>query len=419
MNLRSHNTSTSTSTHVLVIAPEPFYEDRGTPISVRYLIEGLIRDGAQVDLVTYPSGEPIECPRLRIFRIPNLFRIKQVPIGFSYKKVLLDIVLTISVLWRLTQKSYDYIHAVEEAVFVAILAGKLHRIPLIYDMQSSLPEQLSGHFLFRIPFIQRWLQFCERWVIHRVDSVVCSAGLGAHVRNIDSSVPVVEWRFPSLSTKVSTEEVKKLGEKYNITSASPIVLYTGNFAPYQDLPLLIEAAFEINTCFPNIQFVFVGGTESEGVSLSPKAKILHKQGALKFISRQPRTMMSLFLSMADVVVSPRMSAENLPLKIFDYLASGRPIVAIDSPTNRAVLASDRALLVGPSVSDLKEGILRLLKDREYAESLGKKAKTFAKEHNGWNAFMKLIYELYNRGPRKTGGRKASSGHSPFSSSSSI
>ena len=52
---------------ILVIAPQPFYEDRGTPIAVRRLLDALAEDGKLIDLLTYPVGMSIELPGLRIF----------------------------------------------------------------------------------------------------------------------------------------------------------------------------------------------------------------------------------------------------------------------------------------------------------------------------------------------------------------
>ncbi len=56
---------------ILMIAPQPFFEPRGTPISVYQRIEGLSKLGHSVDLVTYHIGEDVEIPGLRIFRAPN------------------------------------------------------------------------------------------------------------------------------------------------------------------------------------------------------------------------------------------------------------------------------------------------------------------------------------------------------------
>ena len=78
---------------VLVVAPQPFYQDRGTPIALRQVLEALSGLGYQVDVLTFPVGQDIELPGVRIFRAGNPFRIRGVPVGLSARKLLLDLSL--------------------------------------------------------------------------------------------------------------------------------------------------------------------------------------------------------------------------------------------------------------------------------------------------------------------------------------
>lgn len=389
------NTKTD-SNRILVISPEPFYEDRGTPIAVKHVIEALLQCGSEVDLLTYPIGKAIELPGLRTFRIPNLFNFQRVPIGFSLRKLLMDIFLIPGIWKRLLSESYSCIHAVEEAAFPAVVAGRLSKIPIIYDMQSSLPEQLKNYPIFRSSVVQKGLLFLERWLIRRVDLVVCSVGLQKYVRKVAPNARVMEWYFPGQQVEVAAEEVKRLRENLNIGDDARVVLYTGNFEPYQELNKLIEAAVRVLSWIPNTVFVLVGGNDSAEFALSDHSKRLLKEGTLRLIPRQPRSEMVKFLALANVVVSPRVYTGNLPLKIFDYLAAGKPIVAMDSPTNRTVLNDDRAVLVSSLTSELGDAITQLLQDPDRAERLGTAARVYAKEHLGWKTFVELVSQVQDR-----------------------
>jgi glycosyltransferase involved in cell wall biosynthesis len=99
--------------------------------------------------------------------------------------------------------------------------------------------------------------------------------------------------------------------------------------------------------------------------------------------------------MADVLVSPRANGGNLPLKIFDYLAAGRPIVATDIPTHRTVLNEQRAVLVPPHTRGLAEGILSLLGDPERAARLSEAGRAYAHERLGWTTFVASLGEIYD------------------------
>ncbi len=388
--------TTPHSNRILVIAPEPFYTDRGTPIAVRHVIKALTEFGSEVDLLTYPIGKDIELPGLRIFRIPNLFHIKKVPIGFSARKLLLNSILIPAIWNRLSRESYSFIHAVEEAAFPAVVVGRRMKVPVVYDMQSCLPEQLKDHPIFRGSAVQKGLHHCERWLIRNADLVVCSVGLETYVQKVNSTTPVMEWYFPGEFVEVEAEEVKRLREDLMIDPHAQVVVYAGNFQPYQELDKLIEASRRVLSCLPNTVFVLVGGNESERLAFLTETKGLGQAGSFKLLPPIPRPEIPKYLAMADIVVSPRAKVGNLPLKIFDYLAAGKPIVAVDSPTIRKVLDDKRAVIVNPLDNDLGEAITSLLQDPGRLKRLGAAARAYAEQHLGWQAFMLLVSELHAR-----------------------
>src|ERR1700682_1037973 len=99
-------------TRILLVTPQPFYEDRGTPIAVRYVAQALSELGASVDILAFPVGRNVTIPQVKIMRCANPLRLKQVPIGFSWRKIVLD-----ASLWqafsRLVNSGRGYIaHAV-------------------------------------------------------------------------------------------------------------------------------------------------------------------------------------------------------------------------------------------------------------------------------------------------------------------
>jgi glycosyltransferase involved in cell wall biosynthesis len=138
----------------------------------------------------------------------------------------------------------------------------------------------------------------------------------------------------------------------------------------------------------------VGAENGSGTALRAQAASLIQAGALRIIDRQPRHEISSYLSMADVLVSPRSHGGNLPLKVFDYLAAGRPIVATDIPTHRTVLNEERAVLVPPHTRGIAEGILSLLTDPERAARLGHAARAYAQKRLGWSSFVASLRQLY-------------------------
>ena len=192
---------------ILAIAPQPFYQDRGTPIALRQVLQAASELGYQVDLLTFPVGSDIHLPGLRTFRAGNPLAIRSVPIGLSIRKLLLDASLVRALRQRLSRETYTCVHALEEAAWPALVLARRHRIPLLYDMQSSLPEQLRKHAAARVPPMPMLLREAERWLLGRADLVVASAGLGDRVRHTAPGTKVREWHFPSTPGEVPTVRI--------------------------------------------------------------------------------------------------------------------------------------------------------------------------------------------------------------------
>ncbi len=378
---------------ILVVAPQPFYQDRGTPIALRQVLEALSELEYRVDLLTFPVGQDIELPGLTIYRSGNPFGISQVPIGFSARKVLLDLSLTAQLALLLRRERYTCLHALEEAAFPAAVVGRHHGIPLLYDMQSSLPEQLLRQRTLRLQVARLPLEAVERWLLTRADFVVSSAGLADRVARVAPTTPVREWRFPSQSVATDPTGALALRRELGLALGERVVLYSGTFEPYQGLPELIAAIPLVLAEAPDARFVLVGGDGKNGFANEVVAPLLASR-VLRIIDRQPRPAMAAYHALADVLVSPRAYGGNLPLKVFDYLAAGRPIVATDIPTHRTVLAEDRAVLVAPASGAIAEGILSLLRDPERAARIGRAARRYAREHLAWEAFVSSVEEIY-------------------------
>lgn len=384
---------------ILVVAPQPFYQDRGTPIALRQVLQALSQLHYRVDLLTYPVGADIALPGLRIFRAGNPLGIRSVPIGLSVRKVTLDCWLVGALERRFERETYSCVHALEEAAWPALTWARRHRVPLLYDMQSSLPEQLGKYALARIPPIPATAAAAERWLLNRADMVVASLGLAHRVQRIAPATRVREWKFPSVPAEVDPAEASELRQRLGLQNGAPVVLYSGTFETYQGLADLVAAIPAVRSRVPGTRFVLVGADQASHGGLGSAAEAMVGDGILTILDRQPRSAMPAYLAMADVLVSPRAFGGNLPLKIFDYLAAGRPIVATDITTHRAVLTDQLAVLVQPRAAAIADGIVSLLLDATRRRALGVAARRYAVEHLGWNRFVQSVAEIYDEAHR--------------------
>src|SRR5258708_131044 len=174
------------SVRILMIAPEPFFEPRGTPFSEFHRIRALTDLGHQIDLVTYPFGQAVSMPGLRVFRSLRPPFVRRVKIGPSFAKIPLDALLTLTALRRALAGKYDAIHSHEEGGLIGVLLAALLRVPHLYDMHSSLPQQLTNFAFTGSLAIRGVFLAMERLMIRgsRVVIVICPS-LEETVRAID------------------------------------------------------------------------------------------------------------------------------------------------------------------------------------------------------------------------------------------
>ena len=222
--------------------------------------------------------------------------------------------------------------------------------------------------------------------------------LAAMIQRFESDeVPgarVREWRYSSPVREVPPAEAQALRAELGIGPDTPMVVYSGTFEPYQGLPELMAAIPQVLDAHPHTVFVLVGGRNDQAAALAADSSELLRRGSVRILRRQPRERMPAFLAAADVLVSSRAFGANLPLKVFDYLAAGRPIVATDIPAHRAALDGSCAVLVPPTAASLAAGISRVLSDPVESARLSAAASRYADAHLSWRSFVESVGELY-------------------------
>jgi glycosyltransferase involved in cell wall biosynthesis len=378
---------------VLVIAPQPFYEDRGTPIAVRELLAALAGLGFEVDLATFPVGRGVDIPGVRVIRTPNVLRIRHVPIGFSARKLLLDVFLFFTVHRLLRTHRYFSVHGVEEGGFIATLLGRGVGVPVIYEMQSSLAEQLAARRIFRPEPVRRLLHLCERWLLRRVDLVACSAGLASHVSDLAPTVAVREWSYPVLSAQVPVHDVEVLRQELLIPAGAAVVLYSGNFAKYQGLDEVMKAIPRVSAEIPGTVFVLVGADSAGAARVARQAARLGLNGQLKVVSRRPVNEIAQYHALANVLLAPRAVGSNLSLKVFHYMAAGRPMIVTGAGASRQVLEERGAFVVEHTTHAIAEAVIRLLREPALASSLAARARAYAHTHLGPANFARSVSDM--------------------------
>src|SRR4051794_9316023 len=246
---------------ILMIAPEPFFEPRGTPFSEYHRIRALIELGHTVDLVTYPFGRDVTMSGLRLFRSVRPPFMTEIGIGPSWKKLPLDAALFAAATRRAFSGKYDAVHSHEEGSWFGVFLAALLRVPHLYDMHSSLPQQLTNFAYSRSRLVKAVFSALERFVVRRsrVVIVICPQ-LEEVVRGIDTAVPsvLIENAPGSGDTPVEGSGAA-VRRALAIEPATPLVLYTGTFEAYQGLDLLFASMRGVLAVRPDTRLVLAGG----------------------------------------------------------------------------------------------------------------------------------------------------------------
>jgi glycosyltransferase involved in cell wall biosynthesis len=365
--------------HILMIAPEPFFEPRGTPFSEFHRIRALTTLGHTVDLVTYPFGRDVEMAGLRIHRAARPPFLSHIGIGPSWKKVPLDAFLAFSALRLALTRRYDAIHSHEEGGLIGVVLAKVLRVPHLYDMHSSLPQQITNFGYGNRRWLTRLFTWVERLMIRqsRVVIVICPE-LEVTVRAVDQHIPtVLIENAPGSGDAPHAGTGLSIRAGLGLLAETPVVLYTGTFEAYQGLDLLYEAMVHVAQARPDARLVMVGGEPAQVERARATVKAMGLEPFVIFTGQRPFEEVPAYLDAADILASPRSTGTNTPLKIYQYLRSGRPIVATRLRTHTQVLDEETAFLADPTPAAFAAAIQAALGDPAAARAVGDRAKQLA------------------------------------------
>ncbi len=389
---------------ILFLAPEPFFRVRGTPINVRNMVTTLAESGHQVDLLCYPWGEDLAIPGVRIIRTARIPWTREVRPGPSFCKLWLDGLMFLKAIRLCARNRYDVIHAVEESVFFAVWLKKMFRTRLVYDMDSLISDQLGycGIRFFR-PLVRpaEWLEHAAMRDAELVITVCQALTDSVRARLPAAHVVQIEDAPLQASFEPDEEGARKIRRELEL-GEGPVIVYTGNFERYQGVDLLLRAVSIVARTRNDIRCVLVGGEPAQVARMMKAARSLDVTGLCAFTGRRPMEDMPAFMTLASVLVSPRVKGTNTALKVYTYMQSGKPILATKLATHTQVLDDSCALLVVPQPDDVAAGILRLLKEPALAAALGREAQARAVERYSLAVFKEKVRAAYREleGPGK-------------------
>ncbi len=377
---------------ILLLAPHPFYQERGTPIAVRLLAQTLAEDGHTVDILCYHEGEDTDMhPGVRVVRSPAPPRIHGIKPGFSLKKLACDVWMAPRAMHMAREGSYAVVHAVEESVFMAMRIRRRTGIPYVFDMDSSMPRQIAE----KLPWMRPLL------------GLMCALETRA-IRQATAVVPVCDY-LADIAHRAGARQVAilrdiPLGESGAATGSvaalklppltGPVFLYVGNLERYQGIDLMLEAFDRHCDNGGPGSLLIVGGAENDVAAYRRKVARLASASRIALTGPRPVDSLPLLLQQADILVSPRIKGGNTPMKVYSYLASGRPVLATAINSHTQVMTNDIALLADPTPDAFARGMTALTSNPTRAHALGDAGAARARRDFSLPAYRRILQELY-------------------------
>jgi len=381
---------------ILMIAPTPYFSDRGCHVRIFEEAKALMARGHQVRIVTYHLGRDLEpVPVDRTLPLPWYRKLEAGP---SWHKPYLDLVLFCKALGVARRFKPDLIHAhLHEGTLIGWLVARLRRIPLLFDYQGSLSGESLNHGFFGANSLLHRL-FCriENRINRLADLIITSSTPGRE--ELTSLWELPQERVAALPDGVDTTVFRPYSrseakQMLGVADGVPVIVYLGLLNQYQGVDLLLQAAKQLIHQGRIFHLVIMGYPEQQYRQLADQLNIA---SFVTFTGMVDYARAPQMLAAGDLAVSPKVSATEANGKLLNYMACGLPVVAFDTPVNRELLGDDGSYARFGDAVDLAGCMATALADREQLRQQGRRLRLRAVEQLGWDVRVQELEAIYQR-----------------------
>jgi glycosyltransferase involved in cell wall biosynthesis len=384
---------------VLMLAPTPYFSDRGCHVRIYEEARAVQALGIDVRIVTYHLGR--DMPGIPTYRSANVPWYKKLTAGPSWHKPYLDILLLFKALQLAKTFKPDLIHAhLHEGAFIGLILKKWLAVPLVFDCQGSLTGEIIDHgFTKSGSVVHKGFSFLEKRINNAADFIVTSSGAGAEelVRHWQVSAAKVKAVIDGVDTEVFLPYPKQEGRlALHLPLEAPLVVFLGLLNRYQGLDILLESIALMKARQRQIHFLIMGFPEEQYVE---KCRELGLEQMVTFTGRIEYAQAPLYLSAGDIAVSPKISLTEANGKLFNYMACGLPTVVFETPINREILGDSGVYARYADAEDLAARIETLAFDALGRQALAVQVREKAERDHSWRARGEQLVEIYLKAVR--------------------
>jgi len=383
---------------VAVLAPCPFFIDRGTPIRIKRLASEMAED-FEIHVICFHQGSDGSFP-FKIHRtLPIPFQIKRS--GANILKVLYDILLLLKATFVLRKEKIKIVDAhLHEGAFIGLLLRWFSGVKVIYNAHGTFVQELvATGAVKKDSVLLRPLSWFEWTVEKNVDAIVAQSLLrrDEFVRkgHPESKVVVVE-DVPELDDFwLEEHQIDRELERQLRPNGEKLLIYSGGMEPYQGVDYLI-AAFRLLAAQRNeVRLVLFGRPMESYRKLVADAGLTSR---VVFVEHEPFERLPQYLKICDLGFALRLYGENVPGKLPIYMASGIAVVGTDlKGINTVIAEGNTGFLVPPDdVPRLARRISELLDEPELLRQVGLRGRMEALRRYSREDVRRELGQLYRR-----------------------
>ncbi len=389
---------------ILYLTLENMSLHKGSVVHIKEIIKGLQTLGHQVDLMAIASN-PLNLTEHFYNLHPTAFRLLSF-LDREKKYYFLSSLLLFFYLFKILPR-YDILYARDfHTVIIAFFPRVIHKKRLIYEINgiASEEQRLRGNSIFN-----KILTFClekaEKWAAIFSDRIVSvTPQISSYLINRFSCT---SNKIEVISNGVNTKKFYPFSDeglladlkiKLGIKKGEKVIAFVGNLAPWQGVEHLVEVAPFLLKEMANLKFLIVGDGQMRS-ELENMTDHLKLSKHFVFTGMVDYEHIPSLINIADICVAPFVSKRNRrtgvsPLKIFEYMACGKAIVASRIEGLEFIESEGAGRLVEPEdMASLREGLLDLLGNSGKSLDMGRRGLHLIQDKFNWEKKGKEIEKI--------------------------
>jgi glycosyltransferase involved in cell wall biosynthesis len=385
---------------IAMVAACPFPSYQGSQVFVHEMSEALSRRGHEVVVLTYGQ----QCRALaesestyehrRIGRLPWDDASRSGP---TLVKPLLDFRLASALRSAIRSEGFDVVHCHNyEAAAVGAVVRSIERTPTVYHSHGSLEIELPTYFegaVARRAGAVAGASF-DRWIPRAVDhTVVLREADAVQLRRRSGAGVCVSVVPPAVSDPGPPEDPVAARSALGLPADRFVIGYAGNLDAYQDLDALARSVALFRSRRGMQLPLWLVVTHAPTPSFARAIERLGLADVTQVLEVNAFSAVRRAMAASDVLVLPRRSASGFPIKLLNYMAAGKPIVA-GAGTTGLFEDGEEGLLVADREGAMVDALVRVASEPPLAARLGRAARQRFTTEYTWDAVVPAIERVY-------------------------